>query len=106
MYVGTYKLGKKRWRKWLHVAMSRSAMDLNIEPVPMDKAVRIMSENDARYTLLARVARKQLKKLGYDERRGDSLSMVMSSYRPGEVILTLEKGDESLPERGAGFGPV
>lgn len=104
-YIGAYNVPKDKVDRWQELRRqaklleSPSALD-----VRFSRADAIQAEYDLIPEAVYKFAQADLKKAGFDVRRGDQMIYGFDYLKDDEVLVWMEKGDDVVPDQKAGFG--
>jgi hypothetical protein len=104
LYVGTYKIGKKKLEEFSHLRYMASVADsIGSELMCVAELYDIRRGMDRFHDWIYEVAKADLIRCGFDEHRGDEFKLWIPYDPPESVMMHMTVGDARLPENQSGF---
>ncbi len=101
-YIGAYKVPQIKIKRWQDLRRRAHLLELGVD-ISFAGADTIQSAYDDIPDQVYKIAEEDLKKAGFDIRRGDHMNYGFDYQKEDEVMVWMEKGDDEVPDGKSGF---
>ncbi len=104
-YIGAYKVPEKKIKRWQDIRRkSHVVNDVASDDITFKEADAIEAAYGDISEEIYKLAEADLKKAGFDIRRGDQMTYGFDYLKDDEVMVWMTSGDDDVPDKKSGFG--